>query len=87
MAGTFRIEALVASHDRASFSYGVDALDAYFHQQVTIPGLRQSITAAFSALDRPEITNAASRLKTEVQLRISWPLLLTSRSTLITQFE
>jgi ribosomal protein S18 acetylase RimI-like enzyme len=50
MAGTFRIEALAASHDRAGFSCGVDALDAYFHQQVT-QDVRRRATACYVAID------------------------------------
>jgi ribosomal protein S18 acetylase RimI-like enzyme len=50
MTGTFRIEALAASHDRASFTCGVAALDAYFAKQVT-QDIRRRATACDVAID------------------------------------
>jgi GNAT superfamily N-acetyltransferase len=50
MAAPFLIEPLSASHDRASFSCGVDALDRYFHKRVT-QDVRRSVTACYVAVE------------------------------------
>ncbi len=50
MAGPFLIEALGPSHDRASFSCGVEALDQYFQKQVT-QDVRRRVTACFVATE------------------------------------
>ena len=50
MAGPFLIEALGASHDRASFSCGVEALDRYFQKQVT-QDVRRRATACYVATE------------------------------------
>jgi ribosomal protein S18 acetylase RimI-like enzyme len=51
-SGPFLIEALGPSHDRASFSCGVDALDRYFQKQVT-QDIRRRVTACFVATEAP----------------------------------
>jgi GNAT superfamily N-acetyltransferase len=50
IAAPFIVEALDASHDRASFSCGVEALDRYFWKQVT-QDVRRRVTACYVALD------------------------------------
>lgn len=50
MSGTFQIEVLKASHDRAGFSCGTEALDRYFREQVT-QDVRRRATACYVALD------------------------------------
>jgi GNAT superfamily N-acetyltransferase len=50
MAGPFLIEVLSSSHDRESFSCGVEALDRYFHKQVT-QDVRRRATACYVALE------------------------------------
>jgi predicted GNAT family N-acyltransferase len=50
MAVPFVVEALNASHDRAGFSCGVEALDRYFWKQVT-QDVRRRVTACYVALD------------------------------------
>jgi GNAT superfamily N-acetyltransferase len=50
MAAPFLIEPLGTSHDRASFACGVDALDRYFHKQVT-QDVRRGVTACFVAVE------------------------------------
>jgi hypothetical protein len=50
MAAPFLIEPLDASHDRASFACGVDALDRYFHKQFT-QDVRRSVTACYVAVE------------------------------------
>ena len=50
MAGPFLIEVLGPSHDRASFSCGVDALDRYFQKQVT-QDVRRRATACYVAIE------------------------------------
>jgi hypothetical protein len=50
MAGPFIIEALGSSHDRESFSCGVEALDRYFQKQVT-QDVRRRATACDVAID------------------------------------
>ena len=50
MAGPFVIEALGPSHDRASFSCGVEALDRYFQKQVT-QDVRRRATACYVATE------------------------------------
>jgi GNAT superfamily N-acetyltransferase len=52
MAGRFLIEALGASHDRAGFSCGVEALDRYFQKQAT-QDVRRRATACYVALEAP----------------------------------
>lgn len=51
MIASFAVEALSASHDRAAFSSGVDAVDRYFREQVT-QDVRRRTTACYVALDR-----------------------------------
>ncbi len=46
---TFRITALNPNGDRTAFCCGVEALDRYFHQQVT-QDIRRRITACFVAV-------------------------------------
>jgi ribosomal protein S18 acetylase RimI-like enzyme len=53
MAAPFIIEALGASHDRARFSCGVDALDRYFQKQVT-QDIRRRATACYVATEVSE---------------------------------
>jgi GNAT superfamily N-acetyltransferase len=48
----FLIEALRHDHDRAAFSCGVDALDRYFHRQVT-QDVRRRAAACYVALEAP----------------------------------
>lgn len=50
MTARFRIEAL-ADHDRSTFSSGVEALDGYFHKQVT-QDIRRRVTACFVAVEQ-----------------------------------
>ncbi len=50
MAGPFLIEALGPSHDRTSFSCGVEALDRYFQKQVT-QDVRRRATACYVATE------------------------------------
>jgi GNAT superfamily N-acetyltransferase len=53
MAGPFVIEALSSSHDRASFSCAVPALDQYFQKQVT-QDVRRRATTCYVAVDSAE---------------------------------
>ena len=50
MADTFRIEALESTHDRASFTSGVDALDRYIRQQAT-QDIRRRVATCYVALE------------------------------------
>ena len=50
MSGSFLIETLRTDHDRAAFSCGVEALDRYFHKQVT-QDVRRRATACYVAVD------------------------------------
>jgi predicted GNAT family N-acyltransferase len=50
MTGPFLIEPLGSSHDRASFSCGVPALDRYFQKQVT-QDVRRRATACYVAIE------------------------------------
>jgi ribosomal protein S18 acetylase RimI-like enzyme len=50
MTGPFLVEALGSSHDRASFSCGVPALDRYFQKQVT-QDVRRRATACYVAIE------------------------------------
>ena len=50
MTGSFRLEALTARHDRARFSCGAAALDAYFKVQAT-QDARRHASACFVAVD------------------------------------
>ena len=49
----FRIEPLGAEHNRADFACGVDALDRYFHKQVT-QDVRRLVTSCFVAVDEAD---------------------------------
>ena len=49
----YRIEPLNASHDRSSFSCGVEALTCYFHSQVG-QDARRGIASCFVAVKLPE---------------------------------
>jgi ribosomal protein S18 acetylase RimI-like enzyme len=53
MAGPFTIAALGSSHDRESFSCGVEVLDRYFQKQVT-QDVRRRATACYVAIDSAE---------------------------------
>jgi hypothetical protein len=53
MAAPFIIEAFGTSHDRASYSCGVDALDRYFQKQLT-QEIRRRATACYFATDVSE---------------------------------
>ncbi|HRC73509.1 MAG TPA: GNAT family N-acetyltransferase [Candidatus Competibacter sp.] len=48
-AAPFRVAALESHHDRTRFKSGSEALDRYFHQQVS-QDLRRRVTACFIAL-------------------------------------
>lgn len=48
-AAPFRIKALDPNDDRTPFNCGVEALDRYFHQQVT-QDMRRRVTACFIAV-------------------------------------
>ena len=50
MAGEFVVELLGPSHDRESFSCGVEALDRYFRRQVT-QDVRRRVTACYVAVE------------------------------------
>ena len=50
MAAPFVVEPLNASHDRAGFLCGVEALDRYFWKQVT-QDIRRRVAACYVALD------------------------------------
>jgi GNAT superfamily N-acetyltransferase len=50
MTGSFIIEPLGTSHDRADFTCGVDALDRYFREQAG-QDVRRRVTACFVAHD------------------------------------
>jgi predicted GNAT family N-acyltransferase len=50
MTGPFLVEPLGSSHDRASFSCGVPALDRYFQKQVT-QDVRRRATACYVAIE------------------------------------
>ena len=49
MTAPFRIEVLGPAHDRAAFSWGVEALDRYFRVQVT-QDMRRRATACYVAV-------------------------------------
>ena len=53
MTGTFTVEALGATHDRASFSCGVPALDRYLRELAT-QDIRRRVSNFFIALDATE---------------------------------
>ena len=50
MTAPFRLEALSEAHDRAAFACGDEALDRYFHTQVT-QDIRRHVTNCFVALE------------------------------------
>ncbi|MEQ1672588.1 MAG: GNAT family N-acetyltransferase [Hyphomicrobium sp.] len=50
MSAAFRIEALSASHNRAVFDCGVDALDRYFKEQAA-QDVRRRIATCFAAVE------------------------------------
>jgi ribosomal protein S18 acetylase RimI-like enzyme len=50
MAGPFIIEPLGDHHDRSAFACGVEALDRYFHKQVT-QDIRRRATACYVAVE------------------------------------
>lgn len=50
MTGRFRLEALSAGHDRASFACGVEALDQYFQKQAT-QDVRRRVSACYVAVE------------------------------------
>lgn len=50
MTSPFRLEPLSGAHDRKSFACGVDALDRYFHTQVS-QDIRRSVTTCYVAVD------------------------------------
>lgn len=50
MAQRFVVEVLSSGHDRDQFACGVEALDRYFHKQVT-QDVRRRITACYVAVD------------------------------------
>lgn len=50
MTGRFRLEALNAGHDRASFACGVEALDQYFQNQAT-QDVRRRVSACYVAVE------------------------------------
>ena len=50
MTGPFLVEPLGSSHDRASFSCGVPALDRYFQKQAT-QDVRRRVTACYVAIE------------------------------------
>ena len=50
MAGSFRIEALSADHDRSCFASGADALDRYFKEQAS-QDIKRRIATCFVAVD------------------------------------
>ncbi len=50
MTGAFRIEALVATHDRSSFSCGVDLLDSYLRERAT-QDIRRRVSACYVAIE------------------------------------
>jgi ribosomal protein S18 acetylase RimI-like enzyme len=50
MKAPFLVEALGSSHDRTGFSCGVEALDRYFHKQVT-QDVRRRATACYVAVE------------------------------------
>ncbi len=50
MSGAFLVEPLGSSHDRASFSCGVPALDGYFQKQVT-QDVRRRVTVCYVAIE------------------------------------
>jgi predicted GNAT family N-acyltransferase len=52
VTGSFFIEALRPGHDSAAFSCGVEALDRYFHRQVT-QDVRRRTTACHIAFEAP----------------------------------
>lgn len=49
MSDGFRIEALAPRHERSGFDCGVEALNRYFHQQVS-QDIRRRVTACFVAV-------------------------------------
>lgn len=49
MTGPFVVEALASHHDRRGFTCGVEALDRYFHQQVS-QDVRRRVTNCFVAV-------------------------------------
>ena len=50
MTSPFRLEPLISAHDRTTFSCGEEALDRYFHTQITQDG-RRRIAHGFVALE------------------------------------
>ena len=50
MTAPFIIEALSSLHDRKGFASGSEALDRYFHQQVT-QDMRRHVTACYVAIE------------------------------------
>ena len=57
MSAAFRLEVLEAGHAREGFACGVDALDAYFAQQVT-QDVRRRASACYVAVDASTSTVA-----------------------------
>ena len=51
MSAPFRIEALIAEHDRSTFDCGSEPLNRYFRQQVT-QDARRRVTACFVAVEQ-----------------------------------
>jgi predicted GNAT family N-acyltransferase len=54
VTGTFLIETLAESHDRAGFSSGVAALDRYIKEQAT-QDMRRRATVCYVALQAPNV--------------------------------
>jgi len=50
VTGAFRIEVLVATHDRRSFSCGVDPLDSYLSERAT-QDIRRRVSACYVAIE------------------------------------